>query len=144
MQRLKLDKILICAAGGYVTNEAGELLVIFRRGIWDLPKGKMERNERPYEVALREVFEETGIKDAAFAGEIGAAHFFDTYHSYKIGDQWKVKQTHWFKMTTKQTDFAPQLEEGIKEIKFVNALDFIETEKNIHENIRTLILVANA
>src|SRR6185369_14728239 len=34
---------LIDAAGGLVKNEKGELLMIFRNGKWDLPKGKLEK-----------------------------------------------------------------------------------------------------
>jgi len=35
----------IIAAGGLVTNENNELLMIFRRGKWDLPKGKADEGE---------------------------------------------------------------------------------------------------
>ena len=37
---------LILAAGGLVTNENNEILLIFRRGKWDLPKGKLEKGEK--------------------------------------------------------------------------------------------------
>mgnify|MGYP003148665844 FL=1 len=30
------------AGGGLVINKEGKLLFIFRKGIWDLPKGKMD------------------------------------------------------------------------------------------------------
>src|SRR6476661_1663707 len=33
------------AAGGIVQNDRKDLLFIFRRGKWDLPKGKMEKGE---------------------------------------------------------------------------------------------------
>src|SRR6267154_620027 len=36
---------LIEAAGGLVQNEKNEWLIIFRRGKWDLPKGKIEGDE---------------------------------------------------------------------------------------------------
>src|SRR6476660_2723227 len=51
---------VIEAAGGIVQNEKKELLFIFRRGKWDLPKGKMEQNEDPETCAAREIEEETG------------------------------------------------------------------------------------
>jgi len=47
-------------AGGLVTNENNELLMIFRRGKWDLPKGKADEGETVEACALREVEEETG------------------------------------------------------------------------------------
>ncbi|MBW6481397.1 MAG: NUDIX domain-containing protein, partial [Bacteroidales bacterium] len=53
--------VLIEAGGGLVQNPAGEILFIFRRGKWDLPKGKPEKEESIEETAIREVEEETGI-----------------------------------------------------------------------------------
>ncbi len=36
---------LIRAAGGVVRNIRGEIMIIKRHGLWDLPKGKMEPDE---------------------------------------------------------------------------------------------------
>ena len=36
---------LVQAAGGLVKNESDEILLIFRRGKWDLPKGKLDKGE---------------------------------------------------------------------------------------------------
>ena len=49
------------AGGGLVINKEGKLLFIFRKGIWDLPKGKMDFGETLEETAVRETSEETGI-----------------------------------------------------------------------------------
>jgi NUDIX domain len=49
------------AAGGCVFNEQQELLVFFRRGSWDLPKGKIDPGETPEQASVREVQEETGL-----------------------------------------------------------------------------------
>jgi len=51
----------INAGGGVVLNEKGEFLVIQRNGVWDLPKGKMEKGEDFETTALREVEEETVV-----------------------------------------------------------------------------------
>jgi 8-oxo-dGTP pyrophosphatase MutT (NUDIX family) len=53
----------IIAAGGLVTNPKGEILWIFRRGFWDLPKGKLDEGETIQTCAVREVAEETGISN---------------------------------------------------------------------------------
>ena len=53
---------IIKAAGGLVKNGEGQYLFIHRLGKWDLPKGKVEENEKMKEAALREVEEECGIK----------------------------------------------------------------------------------
>ena len=48
---------------------------IFRRGKWDLPKGKSDIGETNKQTALREVIEETGIK------ELVIKNFFKTISS---------------------------------------------------------------
>ncbi|HLR36932.1 MAG TPA: NUDIX domain-containing protein, partial [Chitinophagaceae bacterium] len=67
------------AAGGLITNPKGEILLLFRRGKWDLPKGKMEAGEKPEETAIREVTEETGLKNISIVKKLT-----DTWHSYPI------------------------------------------------------------
>ena len=42
------------------------LLLNYPQGHWDFVKGKMERDETPYETARRETEEETGITDIEF------------------------------------------------------------------------------
>ena len=57
----------VIAAGGLVTNDKNELLIMFRRGKWDLPKGKLDEGETIEACALREVREETGIEHLELA-----------------------------------------------------------------------------
>ena len=58
---------LVEAAGGVVWRRARggrlEVLIVHRPryGDWSLPKGKLERDERARDAALREVLEETGL-----------------------------------------------------------------------------------
>ena len=51
---------MIYASGGVVFNN-NKLLMIYRNGFWDLPKGKMEINESELDCAVREVEEEGGV-----------------------------------------------------------------------------------
>jgi len=61
------DPILLNAAGAFVTNERGQILLL-RRGqgekqnSWTVPGGIMELGETPREAAKREVLEETGLE----------------------------------------------------------------------------------
>ena len=62
LKEFKKKLSTIVAAGGIVINKENQILFIFRKGKWDLPKGKIEKNEKIDEGAIREVTEETGIK----------------------------------------------------------------------------------
>lgn len=47
-------------------NKRKYLLLHYLEGHWDFPKGHVEKNENEHETALRELFEETGIKNVTF------------------------------------------------------------------------------
>lgn len=105
----------ITAAGGVVLDRQGKILWIFRRGKWDLPKGKADEGETAEQTAVREVREECGIQHLRVIRHLG-----DTYHIYPInkGKKAVFKTTHWFLMETHDTVFTPQTEEEITEIRF--------------------------
>jgi ADP-ribose pyrophosphatase YjhB (NUDIX family) len=55
----------IVSVAGYVTNGAGETLLVrtaWRNDTWELPGGQVEENEPPHEALKREMWEETGIE----------------------------------------------------------------------------------
>ena len=114
---------IVIAGGGIVTNENDELLLIFRRGKWDMAKGKIELNERIIDGALREVEEETGVKI-----ESVEERPCTTYHAYKMKGRNCLKETSWFKMRAKpgQTKLTPQTEEDIEEVRWVKKSDLIQ------------------
>jgi len=56
-KRIKKLYEVVKAAGGIVTKN-DQHLMMFRRGVWDLPKGKLDDNERSKKAAIREVEEE--------------------------------------------------------------------------------------
>ncbi|MCA6067670.1 NUDIX domain-containing protein [Chryseobacterium sp. RG1] len=124
---------IIEAAGGIVNNPDGKVLFIKRLGKWDLPKGKMEKGESREESAVREIEEETGLKDVELVRFINT-----TYHIYieRNGDK-VLKCTHWFEMNFKGEDTSkPQIEEGITEVAWKNTSQieeevFPSTFKNI-------------
>ncbi len=132
-----MKKKIIVAGGGLVTNEKDELLLIFRNGFWDLPKGKLDKGETIEACAAREVEEETGVKNIELRELVGI-----TNHEYF--DEWKqrqvIKETHWFAMhTSGQQILTPQTEENITEIKWVAVEDMATYLQNTHVNIAAII-----
>jgi len=123
------------AAGGIVENERNELLFIFRRGKWDLPKGKIDDNESPETAALREIEEETGAKGLTLLTKLG-----ETYHVYNMYGENVLKTTHWYllKSTTNQV-LSPQLEEDITAIKWFRKEDLNEPLTNSYPTIIDLV-----
>ena len=107
----------VVAAGGYVVrpgDAAPEVLMIFRRGVWDLPKGKQDRGETIEACALREVREEVGVDQLHLGPALGT-----TLHGYERDGRYHVKTTYWFLMRTPETHFTPQAQEGIEEVAWV-------------------------
>ncbi len=103
---------LIKAGGGLVKNKKGEILLIFRRGKWDLPKGKLENNETIEECAIREVQEETGLQNLKILKPIEI-----TYHTYSQFGKKILKESHWYLMSvTGNETLIPQTEEEITAI----------------------------
>ena len=129
------DFTVIQAAGGLVFNKEDQLLTIKRNGLWDLPKGKIERHEDQMAAALREVMEETGINMINISDKIG-----ETYHVYYEDDILLLKETHWYLMNSHgKGTLKPQLEEGISEVKFANLDWFKTTEFNSYQSVHDVI-----
>lgn len=106
---------LVQAGGGLVMNENGEALLIFRRGKWDLPKGKLDPGESLEQCAIREIKEETGLKEVSIKNKLGV-----TYHTYDESGHHILKETHWYFMDAKDGQaLKPQLVEQITKIEWV-------------------------
>ena len=128
---------VIEAAGGLVKNKNNELLFIRRMGKWDLPKGKIEKGESLEQAALREVEEETGLKELILEEFVN-----NTFHIYTERNGEKIlKTTYWFKMTyVGNSQPIPQKEEGISEVSWKNE-EMINNEviRMTFENIRLIL-----
>ncbi|MEE9194138.1 MAG: NUDIX domain-containing protein [Thermodesulfobacteriota bacterium] len=114
---------VIQSAGGLVYNNDYHILLIFKKGKWDLPKGGLSAKESSHiKTAVREVNEETGIdKDKLeVKGKI-----VSTWHSTRNKKGQVLKKTHWYLMhyNGKDADVIPQLAEGIIECRWVHLSD---------------------
>lgn len=128
----------IDAAGGVVENEAGDVLMIYRRGRWDLPKGKRDDGENMAECARREVSEETGLYQLQLGEKI-----CDTYHIYAQYGQKLVKTTAWYVMKgTNAEKPQPQAEENIQEARWVKKEELAPIAFKSYEAIREVLHAA--
>lgn len=126
---------LLEAAGGLVFNPQNELLVIYRRGSWDLPKGKIDPGESKEEAAVREVQEETGLQQV----ELGN-YWCLTRHTYKDKKGRRVlKLTHWFEMSTPEQQLTPQTEEDIEVAEWQAPEVFLGDGRHMYNSIREVV-----
>lgn len=122
------------AAGGLVRNENNDHLLIYRKGKWDLPKGKLEEDESPQDGALREVEEECGIEDLKIGSELEP-----TYHTYELNGIRILKKTYWFDMTSTQQEFTPQTEEDIEKVEWRSISEALVNDLDTYPNIRLIL-----
>ncbi len=127
--------LFIEAAGGIVQNADKEILFIFRKGKWDLPKGKLDTNEDAESCARREIEEETGVTGLMLKYKVGS-----TFHVYEEKGIKILKESHWFFY---RTDFSgnlrPQLNEDITEAKWIPTRDIKIPMANSYATIRNIM-----
>tara|TARA_Y100000816_G_scaffold291278_1_gene282172 strand:+ start:1772 stop:2374 length:603 start_codon:yes stop_codon:yes gene_type:complete len=122
---------VIFASGGIVSNENSQILFIYRRGKWDLPKGKAEKGETIRETAIREVMEETGIQNLKIE-----KYFSNTFHIVRNKGKYFLKETSWFLMSSNfQGKLKPQIQEGIKSVKWKTITEVKKLKKKTYNNI---------
>ncbi len=126
---------IIEAAGGVVFSPEKRILFIYRNEKWDLPKGKIEKNESVQEAAIREVKEECGIENDLRLGD----YISKTYHIYEYKGKEILKISHWFKMYSETKDLVPQTEEDITEVAWKDQKGIEEALQNTYPNIALLI-----
>jgi len=124
------------AAGGIIENEKGEILLMYRRKSWDLPKGKIDKEESPLEAAKREILEETGVKNLTLIDSLPS-----TYHIYPYKQKQALKKTYWFYFKTDEIKTVPQADEDIELIEWVAVSQLGRYQSNIHLSLKDLLTV---
>lgn len=138
-ERFKSCFQMVYAGGGLVRNNHGRYLIMKRRGKWDLPKGKLNRNESFEDAAVREVTEETGLYGVEIVTPLIA-----TYHSYHMDSRPVLKRTRWFEMIyTGNEDPVPEMDEDITEIKWVRKEDLKSISDNTYLAIMDVLKYSN-
>ena len=139
---------MIPAAGGLVKNEKGEFLFIHRLGVWDLPKGKIDKKDLPGSgysafdsltaraAAIREVKEETGLKIVHIVRDLPF-----TWHIYPSKERWIIKRTQWFEMLAdSDQELKPQTGEGIFLVKWTAPARIHCVLSHTYSSLRELLL----
>ena len=122
---------VIKAGGGLVTNPQNEALFIFRRGFWDLPKGKLDPGEDFKTAAVREVKEECGLINLTREKKL-----ITTYHVFKNkSKQRMLKKTNWYHMTSEDVRLVAQTEEDIEEARWRSIGEFLASGDIAYNNI---------
>lgn len=119
------------SAGGVVIRDKEMLLIKDSYGRWSLPKGLIEKNETTEEAALREVREETGLKNIELVKKIGEIKYFYQLKGEKIFKivifflmktedkelkaQWEIQDAKWF-----------SIDEALEKIDYKNTKIIIE------------------
>ena len=130
---------VIEAGGGVVINEQGEFLTIYRNGVWDLPKGKLEKGEDFQSAALREVEEETGLPGVQLIEPL-----VSTYHTYHLKKKWILKKTKWNEMQYKgSAEPILQTDEGITDYRWVKPGNTGFIRENSYASILDVLYMRN-
>src|SRR5690606_5658315 len=117
---------IIKAAGGVVKNGDGKYLFIHRLGKWDLPKGKVEDNEKMREAAVREVEEECGIQIHYLGPKLET-----TDHKYHVRGRYVVKQGGGYEMgVNKSPTVGREREEDITGARWLVKEDCVMVAEN--------------
>jgi len=129
--RFKAQFHFVQAAGGIVVKADKSILFIFRKGKWDLPKGKVEDGEDIMEGAIREVEEECSISQLNVHSKL-----CDTWHTYVQDGDPVLKCTAWYLMHYEGDEVPiPQALEGITEVRWVSEKDLSQVSANTYPSV---------
>ena len=124
---------ILRAAGGVVKKE-NKVLLIYRLGKWDLPKGKLEGKEKPLAGGVREVVEECNVQVVAHQ------KICHTWHTYNRNRKKILKKTYWFAMDcTDDSAMRGQLEEDITDVRWMTRDEARQALYNSYFSIRYVL-----
>lgn len=125
------------AAGGIVKSKL-RYLFIERHGMWDIPKGKLDAHEQPWEAAIREIEEECGILGPTIDHLIGI-----TFHTYSYMGRLTIKKNWWYALNyTGSLEVTPQEEESITQAIWIGKDEWKMIRQNTYDSIQEVLDMA--
>ena len=128
----------IKTAGGIVLKD-DKILFIYKRGRWDLPKGKVEEGASSRKTAKIEISEETGLPRNQLKV---LKKLIPTHYHKRVDGEVVVKKTEWFLIKfngDENTPLIPDRNEGITDCKWFTFDELVLVLEESHERIRYLI-----
>ncbi len=109
-------------------RKSGEILFLIishGSGHWGFPKGHQKLNETPVETARRELYEETGVKEAVFHEDI---HFDEHYKFKESGQNYDKTVTYFLAEVKEDNAHTPKVfQQEIKETRWVSFKEGMKT-----------------
>lgn len=134
------DNFYFIEAAGGLIQKNDDFLFIRRHNRWDLPKGKLEKNEHPELAAIRECEEECGISGLTILAPLPF-----TWHLYEFKGSYALKKTWWYHMHTHfEGRLIPQIEEDITAVQWFKkselaSLVLPDTYHTIKDTVKSLV-----
>ena len=114
------------AAGVVILNASGDILLVHERGtpeqphkagLWHIPAGTVEIGENPQDTAVREAFEETGLR-------VRLTKFLGAYLGRIPYDDSLILRHVWLAEPEDGQEIQPNFTEEIAEARFVSKAEF--------------------
>ena len=121
--------VQIKAAGGVVIDQ-GKILFIKKNGRLEFPKGRLKKDSKKKNTAIREICEETGIQKKYLTI---IKTLIPTHNNIKINGVSGVKKTFWFLVKfsgDEKTKLSPEKREGITKCKWLTINEVSSKIKN--------------
>jgi 8-oxo-dGTP diphosphatase len=114
------------SAGGIILNN-GRVVVVNQGGdSWSFPKGHIEKGESPLQAALREIYEECGLKNIDFVKELGS---YKRNKPTKYKGKKEMKTIHMFLFKTLEEKLQPK-DRAIKKAVWIEKEKAVEMLRN--------------
>ena len=127
----------IKAAGGIVIAK-DKILFIKKNGRWEFPKGRLKKNSKKKNTAIREICEETGIQKKYLTI---IKTLIPTHNNIKVNGRPGIKKTFWFLVKflgDEKTKLSPEKKEGITKCKWLTINEVSSKIKNSRPLVRYL------